>query len=42
MNHQFPKNHLLDFEIIAALCIGALLKYKLARCDFVLACPHSP
>jgi hypothetical protein len=24
---QFLKNHLLDFEFIAALCIGALLRY---------------
>ena len=24
---QFLKNHLLDFEFIPALCIGALLRY---------------
>jgi hypothetical protein len=27
MNSQFLKDHLLDFEIVAALCIGALLKF---------------
>lgn len=27
MNSRFLKDHLLDFEVIAALSIGALLRY---------------
>jgi hypothetical protein len=27
MNSQFLKDHLIDFEIVAALGIGALLRY---------------
>jgi hypothetical protein len=27
MNRQFLKDHLLDFEVIAALGIGAVLRY---------------
>jgi hypothetical protein len=27
MNSQFLKNHLLDFEVITALGVGALLRY---------------
>jgi hypothetical protein len=27
MNSQFLKDHLLDFEVIAALGLGALLRY---------------
>jgi hypothetical protein len=27
MNIQFLKDHLIDFEIIAAVCIAALLRY---------------
>jgi hypothetical protein len=25
MNSQFLKNHLIDFEVVAALCIGSLM-----------------
>jgi hypothetical protein len=27
MNHQFLKDHLIDFEVIVAICIAALLRY---------------